>query len=159
MKRRKTRKTRQTGQSLTAAGKIHPEKWNISPQEAAFALKALGIPVKQVRKVCCLPHQVCVSYWNEQDKACSSFFSYRAFPTWQQAVEQAIATTQNIPQFEYLAQIVEYDLVQFPYPVEMADAIWDALKNHQYELLAAKRLAEIEQSPAAKPTLSLASWR
>lgn len=72
-------------------------------------------------------------------------------------MEEAIATTQTIPQFEYLAQIVEYDLVQFPYPVEMADAIWDALKNHQYQLLAAKRAVEIEKSLAAKPALSLAS--
>ncbi|MFB2918510.1 MULTISPECIES: hypothetical protein [Aerosakkonema] len=136
MPTRKTPKRKPKGQSLTTAGKIHPERWNISKDEAYVALKALDIPVREIKKVNCLQHQVCVSYWNEAGQVCSSFFSYRCFARWQQAVEKLIADLQNISEWESLGDIIEYDLLRFPYPPEMTDAIWDKLRERFYQLKA-----------------------
>ena len=59
-------------QSLIAAEKIKPVEWNISKTEAEKALRDFGIPVREVKKVSCLKHQVCVSYW-DVDGACLCF--------------------------------------------------------------------------------------
>lgn len=133
----RTRNPRPKGQSLTAAGKIKPQQWNLSKDEAAEALRAIGIPVKEIKKIRCLRHQVCLSYWDEAGNVCSSFFSYRRFAQWQQSVEVLIGNCQSIPAWEQLGDIIEYDLLQFPYTVEMGNAIWDALKRHWYQLKAA----------------------
>ncbi|MCL1474324.1 hypothetical protein [Argonema antarcticum] len=143
MKTRKTRKPRPKGQSLTAASKIHPETWNISKEEAAKALKAFGIPVKEIKKVTCLKHQVCISYQNQAGFGCCSFFSYRIFARWQQAVEKLIADSHTISEWESLGDIIEYDLVKFPYPRQIANALWDALKHRWHQLIGVAKYIKI----------------
>ena len=129
-------------QSLIATGKINPIEWYISKSEAAIALKDFGIPVKEVKKVRCLKHQVCVSYWDINGKVCCSFFSYRIFERWQKAVERLIQNCQVFGEWERLRDIIHYDMLKFTYPVEMADRIWDTLKNRWYQLRTAVRIAE-----------------
>lgn len=129
-------------QSLIAAGKINPIQWDISKGDAAQALKNVGIPVKEVKKVHCLKHQVCVSYWDVEGKVCCSFFSYRIFDRWLEAVENAIEDCQTIAQWDSLSEIIEYELVQFNYPVKMANQIWDKLKKHWYQLVEGISVSE-----------------
>lgn len=130
------------GQSLISAGKISPIKWNISKSEAEIALKQFGIPVLEIKRIKCLKHQVCVSYWNTDGKVCSSFFSYRIFEHWQKAVEEVIATCCTVEEWDNLGEIVEYELVKFWYPVEMANQIWDALRDRWYQIKATRRMLE-----------------
>lgn len=130
------------GKSLIAAGKINPIQWQITKSEAEIALKQLGLPVLEIKRVKCLKYQVCVSYWNTDGKVCSSFFSYRVFERWQKAVETLIQDCQTFEEWDSLGESIEYDLIHFPYPVEMADQIWDAFKDHRYQLKVAVRLAE-----------------
>ena len=55
---RKICQYRRRGQSLIAANKIKPEKWDISNTEAKEALQAQGCNVKEIKKIRCLTHQV-----------------------------------------------------------------------------------------------------
>ena len=129
-------------QSLIAAGKISPIQWNISKSEAEIALKQFGIPVLEIKRVKCLKHQVCVSYWNTEGKVCSSFFSYRIFERWQKAVEELIVACCTVEEWDNLGEIVEYELVKFLYPVEMANQIWDGLRDRWYKIKATRRMLE-----------------
>lgn len=79
--------------------------------------------------------------------------------SWQQAVEKLIADCQDIPEWNSLGDIIEYDLVQFPYPAAMANAIWDTLKNRWYELRAADQETEIERNLKINPALLLTGSR
>ncbi len=63
---RKKTQYRRKGQSLIAANKIKPQLWHISSAEAKEALIAQGERVQKIKKIHCLKHQVCISYWNEQ---------------------------------------------------------------------------------------------
>ncbi len=144
MTRKKCNKSadRLKNQSLIAVGKISPIQWNITKSEAEIALKQIGLPVLEVKRVKCLKHQVCISYWNTDGKVCSSFFSYRIFERWQKAVEELIADCCTVEEWDNLGEIVEYDLVKFFYPVEMASQIWDALRDRWYGIKATRRMLE-----------------
>lgn len=140
-------------QSLITAGKINPIKWNISKSEAEIALKQIGLPVLEVKRVKCLKHQACISYWNTEGKVCSSFFSYRIFERWQKAVEELIADCCTVEEWDNLGDIIQYELIKFLYPVEMADRIWDALIGHWYRIKATRRMLE-ELADMELPQLS-----
>jgi hypothetical protein len=144
MTRKKCQKSakRSKNQSLITAGKISPIKWNISQSEAEIALKEFGIPVLEIKRVTCLKHQVCISYWNTEGKVCSSFFSYRIFERWQKAVEEVIAACCTVEEWENLGDIIQYELIKFLYPVEMANQIWHALLGRWYPIKATKRMLE-----------------
>ncbi|MBD2183587.1 hypothetical protein [Aerosakkonema funiforme] len=129
-------------QSLIAAGKIKPIEWNISKEEAAQALSNFGVPVREVKKVTCLKHQVCVSYWDMDGKVCCSFFSYRIFARWQKAVEQLIQNCHTFGEWDRLGDVIQYDLLRFRYPVEMANKIWDMLKNRCYQIRTDLQMAD-----------------
>ena len=95
-KPRKLNQYRRKGRNLIASNKIKPEQWNISQTEAKEALKAKGYDVKQIKKIHCLKHQVCISYWDATGNICSSFFSYRIFARWQKEAEKLIYTCQTL---------------------------------------------------------------
>jgi len=133
-----TRKTRKTRQSLTASGWLKPQCWQISKIEAAEALR---MPVNRIVKVYPKQHQVIVVYLNQKGQKCSSFFSYRLFARWQQEAIAAIASCRNQQSLAPLEVIVQYDLEHFKYPVQSADAIWEALLNHIRQVITEQRLS------------------
>ena len=129
---------RPKGQSLTAAGKLHPEQWKRIPKgEIARALiESEGLSVKEVKKVHHLQHQVCISFIDIAGNVCSSFFSYRIFDSWQKVVEQLIYVCLDLKELYSLRRIIQHELAYFPYPVEMADEVSTAMENRFYELRA-----------------------
>lgn len=127
MARSRTAKPRKTNQSLTGSGWLKPLLWQISPEEAADALK---IPVERIVKVHHKRHQVIMVYLNEQGQKCSSFFSYRLFARWQKETIEAILSCSILQTLEPLEEIVQYEIEHFHYPVEIANAIWGALLDH-----------------------------
>ncbi|HBK97879.1 MAG TPA: hypothetical protein DD001_11435 [Microcoleaceae bacterium UBA10368] len=133
-----TRKTRNTRQSLTTSGWLKPQCWQISKIEAA---EALSMPVNRIVKVYPKQHQVIVVYLNQKGQKCSSFFSYRLFARWQQEAIAAIASCRNQQSLAPLEVIVQYDLEHFKYPVQSADAIWEALLNHIRQVITEQRLS------------------
>ena len=134
-----TRKTRNTRQSLTASGWLKPQCWQISKTEAAEALR---MPVNRIVKVYPKQHQVIVVYLNKKGQKCSSFFSYRLFTRWQQEAIAAIASCRNQQILAPLEVIVQYDLEHFKYPVQSADAIWEALLNQISRVTRELRLSK-----------------
>ena len=128
-KPRKINSYRRKGQSLIAANKIKPEQWYISHAEAKEALKATGYKVKQIKKIHCLKHQVCISFWDVKGNICSSFFSYRIFRRWQREVEQLIDTCQTLNEWKKLNHIMQYEFVHYQYFHEIEDLLSTALEN------------------------------
>ncbi|GEM_PF-578674 len=125
----KKSKYRRKGQSLIAAHKIKPEQWQISDTEAKEALKAEGWNVKEIKKIHCLKHQICISYWDQKGNVCSGFFSYRIFKRWQTEVEKLICCCQNPKEWHMLNHIMEYEFAYYPYLQSMEDTIVNALEN------------------------------
>jgi hypothetical protein len=133
-----THNSRRNRQSLTASGWFKPQCWQISKAEAAEALK---IAVNRIVKVYPKQHQVIVVYLNKKGQKCSSFFSYRLFARWQQETIATIASCRNQQTLAPLEIIVQYDLEHFNYPVQSADAIWEALLNHIRQVIREQRLS------------------
>lgn len=126
---RKINSYRRKGQSLITANKIKPEHWHISHAEAQAALIAKGYKVKQIKKIHCLKHQVCISFWDERGNICSSFFSYRIFSRWQKEVEQLVDSCLTFNEWKKLNYIMQYEFAYYHYFQEMQDAIYTALEN------------------------------
>jgi hypothetical protein len=139
MTRRRHTKLLNTRQSITGAGLVYPNCWQISHTEAA---EALEMPVERIVKIVPRRYQICIVYLNEAGQKCSSFFSYRRFSRYQQEVQEAICSCKNLQSLEFLAEIIQYDLCHFRYHrVEIADALWDTLLQRLAELRAASRYA------------------
>lgn len=138
---RKVTKYRRSGRNLIASNKIKPDQWNISDAEVKEALKVKGYDVKQVKKIRCLKHQVCISYWDANDNVCCSFFSYRIFARWQTDVEKLISYCPTLPEWKKLNHIIQYEFVSYHYLSEISDAISNALENRLYVLQATEQLA------------------
>ncbi|MDF5726571.1 MAG: hypothetical protein PUP92_00675 [Rhizonema sp. PD38] len=138
-KTRKTRQYRRKGQSLISADKINPQQWNISAREAKEALKAQGYQVKQIKKIRCLRHQVCISYWDEKGNICSSFFSYRIFTRWQKEVDKLVNLCPSLKELVQLNGILQYEFDYYSYPREMEDALASSIENRLSELKATAR--------------------
>jgi len=138
MTNRRTQRTRNTRQSLTASGWLKPQRWQISKTEAAEALR---MPVNRIVKVYPKQHQVIVVYLNQKGQKCSSFFSYRLFARWQQEAIATITSCRNQQTLAPLEIIVQYDLEHFKYPVAIADAIWQALLNRIRQVITEQRLS------------------
>lgn len=132
---------RHKSQSLIAAGKINPIAWDISKSEAAKALQNFGVPVVEVKTVRCLKHQVCISYWDIDGDVCSSFFSYRIFERWYEAVESAIATCETLEDCDRIGDSIQYELVKFSYPVGLGNRMWEVWKSRWRELKEAVTIA------------------
>ncbi|KAF3885631.1 MULTISPECIES: hypothetical protein [Nostocales] len=128
------KKYRRKGQSLIASNKIKPEEWEISNAEAKHALKAQGCKVKEIKKIRCLKHQVCISYWDEKGGVCSGFFSYRIFTKWQVEVEKLVNACQSLKEWVLLDRIMKYEFACYPYLKDMEDVLRNALKNCLYIL-------------------------
>lgn len=138
MTNRRTQRTRNTRQSLTASGWLKPQRWQISKTEAAEALR---MPVNRIVQVFPKQHQVIIVYLNKKGQKCSSFFSYRLFARWQQEAIATIASCRNQQTLAPLEIIVQYDLEHFKYPVAIADAIWQALLNRIRQVITEQRLS------------------
>ncbi|MEG4317343.1 MULTISPECIES: hypothetical protein [unclassified Microcoleus] len=134
-----THNSRRNRQSLTASGWLKPQCWQISKTEAAEALK---IPVNRIVKVYPKQHQVIVVYLNNKGQKCSSFFSYRLFARWEKETIAAIASCRNQQTLAPLEVIVQYDIEHFKYPVQSADAIWEALLNNISRVTRELRLSK-----------------
>ncbi len=138
---RKVKKYRCSGRNLIASNKIKPDQWNISDAEVKEALKVKGYDVKQVKKIRCLKHQVCISYWDANDNVCCSFFSYRIFARWQTDVEKLIDSCPTLPEWKKLNHIIQYEFAYYHYLSEISDAISNALENRLYVLQATEQVA------------------
>lgn len=128
-KKFKKNRYRPKGKNLITSNKIKPDLWRISSTEAKETLRATGLDVKEIKKITLLKHKVCISYWNQEGGVCSGFFSYRIFPTWQKEVEKVIETSPNFKRLQLINHIMEREFKCYPYPVEMEDAIYNALQN------------------------------
>ena len=120
---------RPRGKNLITSNKIKPDLWQLSSTEAKEALRATGLDVKKIKKITLLKHKVCISYWNEAGGVCSGFYSYRIFTTWQKEVEVLIENSPNYKRLQLINHIIEREFKYYPYPVEMEDAIYNALQN------------------------------
>ncbi|MCM0594054.1 MAG: hypothetical protein HEQ35_04210 [Gloeotrichia echinulata IR180] len=140
-KSRKSNQYRRQGKNLISANKIKPDQWHISHAEAKEALKAKGYQVQQIKKIHCLKHQVCISYWDTKGNICSSFFSYRIFARWQQEVEKLIYNCQTLQDWTKLNHIMRYEFAYYNYLREMEDALHIALENRLCVLNATSRQA------------------
>ncbi|MEH2116644.1 hypothetical protein [Nostoc sp.] len=130
----KTNQYRRKGRNLIAINKIKPEQWHISDTEVKEALKAKGYDIKQIKKIHCLKHQVCISYWDAKGNICSSFFSYRIFARWQQEAEKLIYAYQTLKEWAKLNYVMKYEFAYYHYPSEMEDALYAILENQLYVL-------------------------
>ncbi|MBD2772495.1 hypothetical protein [Iningainema tapete] len=122
-KTRKINKYRRKGQSLISANKIQPELWQISNAEAKEALLAIGLNVKDIKKIHKLKHQICISFWDEKGGVCSGFFSYRIFARWQREVYRLIYCCVTLKDWQELSHIMKYEFAYYPYFCEVEDAI------------------------------------
>nr|WP_272819194.1 hypothetical protein [Scytonema hofmannii] len=138
-----TRQHRRKGQSLIASHRINPEEWQISNAEAKDALNAQGCKVKEIKKIRCLKHQVCISYWDEKGGVCSGFFSYRIFRQWQAEVERLVNTCQTLKEWVLLNHIMKYEFAYYPYLTDMKNLLSNALKNRLYALEASVLLQAV----------------
>lgn len=138
-KKFKKNRYRPKGKNLITSNKIKPELWRISSTEAKDALRATGLDVKEIKKISLLKHKVCISYWNQKGGVCSGFFSYRIFPTWQKEVEKLIENSPNFKRLQLLNHILEREFNSYPYPVDMEDALHNALQNRLCILKAKAR--------------------
>lgn len=126
---RRINQYRRKNKNLIAANKIKPEKWCISNTEAQASLNAQGYKVKQIKKIYCLKHQVCISFWDTKGNICSSFFSYRIFLRWQKEVENLISTCQMIKEWQRLNYLLKYEFAYYQYASEMEEELQAALEN------------------------------
>ncbi|MCF2147757.1 hypothetical protein IQ276_015280 [Desmonostoc muscorum LEGE 12446] len=131
---RQIKKYRRKGRNFIAANKIKPEQWHISNSEAKEALKTKGYKIKQIKKIHCLKHQVCISYWDAAGNICSSFFSYRIFGRWQQEVEKLIYTCQTLKEWTKVNYVMKHELAYYNYPSKIEDALRAALENRLHVL-------------------------
>ncbi len=138
---RKIDQNRRKGRSLISTNRINPQQWNISTKEAKEALEAQGLKVKQIKKIRCLKHQLCVSYWDEKGNVCSSFFSYRIFQRWQTEVEKLIYDCQSLKECIKLSHILQYEFNRYSYPRDMEDALAETIENRFLQLRATAREA------------------
>lgn len=122
--------------SLTALQWINPRYWKLSKEEVA---QFLGVSPEQVRKATCLQHQVSISWVSNAGKVCCSFFSYRLFGRWEKAVLDLIAGWQDFKTWHRLLSAMEYEFLRFDYPTEMADWIWENLKDRDAEFIDKQR--------------------
>jgi len=126
---------------LIASNKIKPDQWHFSDAEVKEALKVKGYDVKQVKKIRCLKHQVCISYWDAKGNVCSSFFSYRIFARWQTEVEKLIYCCPTLQEWQRLNHILQYEFVYYNYLSEMSDVLSTALENRLCVLKATELAA------------------
>ncbi|MEG3954259.1 hypothetical protein [Microcoleus sp. herbarium2] len=68
--------------------------------------------------------------------------SYRLFARWEQQAIAAIKTRRNQQTLQPLEEVVQYDLEHFKYPVQSADAIWEALLNQISRVTRELRLSK-----------------
>jgi hypothetical protein len=140
---RKTKKAnqyrRRKGKSLISSGDIEPQFWSISDADALQALKAIGEPVKKIKKVSQLKHQICISFVDTKGNSCSSFYSYRIFPRWQKEVERLIYKCQTLTDWLLLNINLNYEFNYYAYPLKMIDGLQFMLENRLYQLKAAAR--------------------
>ncbi|GAA6617486.1 hypothetical protein [Scytonema sp. NUACC26] len=117
------------GQGLISSNRIKAEEWEISNAEAKDALKAQGYNIKEIKKIRCLKHQVCISYWDEKGGVCSGFFSYRIFRRWQVEVEEVVNACPTLREWLMLAHIMKYEFAYYPYLKDIKDRLEKVLNN------------------------------
>jgi hypothetical protein len=127
--RRAKNQSRHQRRNLIATNKIKPERWLLSEAEIIEALKAKGCKVKKIKKICCLKHQVSISYWDEKGGVCSSFFSYRIFVRWQKEVEMLINHCPTLGEWSQINHIMKYEFSHYEYFIEVVDLLNAALEN------------------------------
>ncbi|HEY9704351.1 MAG TPA: hypothetical protein V6C58_18005 [Allocoleopsis sp.] len=122
---KKHRKVRsKKSKNLQASGWLNPQNWDISLEEAAYALK---MPVEKIVKVRNLKYQVIVVYLNADNKKCCSFFSYRLFERWHTEVINVILSCNDDEELAKLGDIVQYEIENFPYTKAQSNYIWETL--------------------------------
>ncbi|MBD2363996.1 hypothetical protein H6G36_22885 [Anabaena minutissima FACHB-250] len=120
---------RRKNKNLIAANKIKPEEWGISNTEAQATLKAKGYDLKEIKKIHCLKHQICISFWDTKGNVCSSFFSYRIFLRWQQEIESLIYACEIFKEWQRLNYLMKYEFAYYHYPSEIEEGLQAKLEN------------------------------
>ncbi len=128
-KLRRGKQYRRQGKNLIATSKIKPEQWHISDTEVQESLQAQGYKVKQIKKINCLKHQVCISFWDDKGNVCSSFFSYRIFARWQKEVEKLVDSCQTLKELINLNHIIQLEFAYYHYPHKVESSIQSALES------------------------------
>ncbi len=137
---KKNRKLRnKKPKNLQASGWLNPQNWDISLEEAAYALK---MPVEKIVKVRNLKYQVIVVYLNGENKKCSSFFSYRLFQRWHTEVINVILNCHDDEELVKLGDIVQYEIENFPYTKTQSNYIWETLIDHISMIAIARGLKQ-----------------
>lgn len=86
--------------------------------------------LQNIYQVRLLPHQLWVSYKGKDGRCCSTFFSYRKLPVWQNLIFFAITQSQNLPGAFKLRHILKSEFKHYPYPSTAIDTLQKALETH-----------------------------
>lgn len=100
----------------------------------------MGIPVNSIEEIRLMKHQVWVRRIGADGRSCAQFFSYRRLPIPQVLVVQAVANCPTLERCHQMQTATNWEYKRFNYPVEMMDAIDEALEYSFERLLAAERL-------------------
>ncbi|HEY9810392.1 MAG TPA: hypothetical protein V6D13_13770 [Halomicronema sp.] len=90
----------------------------------------MAMPLEHIYQVRLLAHQLWVSYKGKDGRCCSTFFSYRKLPVWQNLVLQAIAKSQDLPTAIKLRHILKSEFKHYPYPTHTIQILQQALETH-----------------------------
>lgn len=85
--------------------------------------------LQNIYQVRLLPHQLWVSYKGKDGRSCSTFFSYRKLPVWQNLIFQAITQSQNLSTALKLRHILKSEFKHYPYPTTAIDILQKVLET------------------------------
>ncbi len=141
-----SRRQRYSGksQSIIAAKLAEPERQLAGyipriKREVAWLMHA---PLENIYDIRLMKHQFWVSYRGADGKTCSTFFSYRRLPLWQELIVSKIYTCPNRQELAKFSAAMRWEYRNFCYPTAMRDAIDEALENRYDELLVAASIEE-----------------
>ncbi|HIK26760.1 MAG: hypothetical protein N3E45_10590 [Oscillatoriaceae bacterium SKW80] len=133
-----SRRRRYSGksQSLIAARLVQPRReWvyytNRIRREVA---RLMRMPLEDIYDVRLKEHQLWVSYRGADGKTCSTFFSYRRLPLWQELVVSKICACRNRRELARFSVAMRWEYRNFCYPIAMREIIDETLDNQGCEL-------------------------
>ncbi len=143
---RKTCSSRYSGKSrsLITAGILAPQKRlaGCIPEIKRQVARLLGKSVADIYDIRLMQHQMLVLCRGADDRPCAQFFSYRRLPIWQVLVLEAIAKCPTLQKCHALSGAARWEFRRFDYPVEVRDAIDEALEERLFQLQTAVQRAE-----------------
>lgn len=133
-------------QSLIAARLVQPRReWiyythRIRREVALLLHKRL----EDIYDVRLKEHQLWVSYRGVDGRTCSTFFSYRRLPLWQELVVSKICACRNHRELARFSVAMRWEYRNFCYPIEAREIIDQMLDNQACEIDWAASMGEEE---------------